>query len=58
MFTTLYRHPRTFARHENGPLHQSRQRSLEPLAAQGAALHTLRGAQPDPLPRRDMDETG
>jgi hypothetical protein len=44
MFTTLYRCPRTIARHENGPLHESRQRYLEHLAAQGAALHTLRGA--------------
>ena len=44
MFNTLYRCPRTVARHENGPLHESRRRYLEHLAAQGAALHTLRGA--------------
>ena len=44
MFKTLYRCPRTVARHENGPLQESRRRYLEHLAAQGAALHTLRGA--------------
>jgi hypothetical protein len=44
MFNILYRCPRTVARHENGPLHESRQRYLEHLSAQGAALHTLRGA--------------
>ena len=44
MFKTLYRCPRTVARHENGPLHGSRRRYLEHLAAQGAALHTLRAA--------------
>ena len=44
MFNILYRCPRTVARHENGPLHESRRRYLEHLAAQGAALHTLRGA--------------
>ena len=44
MFNTLYRCPRTIARHENGPLAESRRRYLEHLAAQGAALHTLRGA--------------
>jgi hypothetical protein len=43
MFKTLYRCPRTIARHENGPLHESRSRYLEHVAAQGAALHTLRG---------------
>ena len=41
MFKTLYRCPRTVARHENGPLQESRRRDLEHLAAQGAALHTL-----------------
>jgi hypothetical protein len=35
MFKTLYRCPRTVARHENGPLHESRRRYLEHLAAQG-----------------------
>ncbi|MGA7768982.1 MAG: tyrosine-type recombinase/integrase [Candidatus Sulfotelmatobacter sp.] len=44
MFNTLYRCPRTIARHENGPLAELRRRYLEHLAAQGAALHTLRGA--------------
>ncbi|MEA2817417.1 MAG: hypothetical protein QOI93_5138 [Rhodospirillaceae bacterium] len=44
MFKTLYRCPRTVARHENGPLHESRCRYLEHLAAQGAALHTITGA--------------
>lgn len=44
MFKTLYCCPRTVARHESGPLHESRRRYLEHLAAQGAALHTLRGA--------------
>lgn len=42
MFKTLYRCSRTVARHENGPLHESRLRYLEHLAAQGAAFHTLR----------------
>ena len=36
--------PRTVARHENGPLHESRRRYPEHLSAEGAALHTLRGA--------------
>jgi integrase/recombinase XerD len=44
MFNILYRCPRTVARHENGPLHESRRCYLEHLSAQGAALHTLRGA--------------
>jgi hypothetical protein len=44
MFKTLYRCPRTVARHVNGPLHESRRRYLEHLAAQGAALHTIRAA--------------
>ena len=44
MFKTLYRCPRTIARHENGPLADSRRLYLEHLAAQGAALHTIRAA--------------
>jgi hypothetical protein len=44
MFNILYRCPRTVARHENGPLAESRRRYLEHLAAQGAANHTIRGA--------------
>jgi hypothetical protein len=44
MFNTLYRCPRTIARHENSPLAESRRRYLEHLAAQGAALHTIRAA--------------
>jgi hypothetical protein len=44
MFTNLYRCPRTIARHENGPLYESRHRYLEHLVAQGAALHTIRAA--------------
>jgi hypothetical protein len=44
MFKTLYRCPRTVARHENGPLHESRRSYLEHLAAQGAALHTITAA--------------
>ncbi len=44
MFTTLYRCPRTIARHENGPLHESRRHYLEHLATQGAALHTIMAA--------------
>jgi hypothetical protein len=44
MFNTLYRCPRTIARHENGPLADSRRRYLEHLAAQGAAIHTIRAA--------------
>jgi len=42
MFNTLYRCPRTIARHENGPLQASRRLYLEHIASQGAALHTLR----------------
>ena len=52
MFKTLYRCPRTVARHENGPLHESRSRYLVHLAAQGAALHTLRGAAGDVYKRQ------
>ena len=44
MFNILYRCPRTVARHQNGPLHESRRCYLEHLSAQGAALHTLRAA--------------
>jgi hypothetical protein len=44
MFNTLYRCSRTIARHENGPLDESRRRYLEHLSAQGAALHTIRAA--------------
>jgi hypothetical protein len=35
MFNTLYRCPRTIARHENGPLSESRSLYQEHLAAQG-----------------------
>ena len=42
MFKTLYRCPRTIARHESGPLYESRRQYLEHPAAQDAALHTLR----------------
>src|SRR3989442_333244 len=41
MFNTIYRCPRTIARHESGPLRDSRLRYLEHLVAQGAAIHTL-----------------
>jgi len=44
MFNTLYRCPRTVARHESAPLAESRRRYLEHLAAQGAAIHTIRAA--------------
>ncbi len=44
MFNTLYRCPRTVARHENAPLAESRRNYLEHLAAQGAAIHTIRAA--------------
>jgi hypothetical protein len=44
MFNTLYRCPRTIARHENGPLAESRRHYPEHLAAQGAAIHTIRAA--------------
>jgi integrase/recombinase XerD len=44
MFDTLYRCPRTIARHENSPLNESRRRYLEHLGAQGAAFHTIRAA--------------
>jgi hypothetical protein len=42
MFNTLYRCPRTIARHENGPLRDSRVCYLEHLAAQGAVVQTLK----------------
>jgi hypothetical protein len=32
MFNILYRCPRTVARHENGPLHESRRLYLEHIA--------------------------
>jgi hypothetical protein len=44
MFKTLYRCPRTIARHENGPLNESRRSYLEYLAAQGSSFKTLRVA--------------
>jgi hypothetical protein len=44
MFNTLYRCPRTVARHENAPLADSRRHYLGHLAAQGAAIHTIRAA--------------
>jgi hypothetical protein len=44
MFKTLYRCPRTIARHEDGPLYESRRAYLEHLAAQGSSHHTLRVA--------------
>lgn len=44
MFKTLYRCPRTIARHENGPLYESRRKYLEHLATQGSSLKTLRVA--------------
>ena len=49
MFNTLYRCPRTIARHENGPLAESRRHYLEHLAAQGAAIHTIRAAAGVPI---------
>jgi len=44
MFNTLYCCPRNVARHENGALVEPRRRHLEHLAAQGAAIHTIRAA--------------
>jgi hypothetical protein len=44
MFETLHRCPRTIARHENGPLYESRRSYLEHLAAQGSSRKTLRVA--------------
>jgi integrase/recombinase XerD len=44
MFRTLYRCPRTIARHENGPLYESRRAYLDHLAAQGSSLKTVRVA--------------
>jgi hypothetical protein len=44
MFNILYRCPRTVARHEHGPLHESRRLYVEHLSAHEAALHTPRGA--------------
>ena len=69
MFDTLYRCPRTIARHENGLLAESRRRYLEHLAAQGAAIHTIRAAagviyratmmmrldESSPVERRDVE---
>jgi hypothetical protein len=69
MFDTLCRCPRTIARHENGPLNESRRRYLEHLAAQGAAFHTIRAAagviypatimmkldESSPVERRDVE---
>jgi hypothetical protein len=69
MFNTLYRCPRTVARHETAPLAESRRRYLEHLAAQGAAIHTIRGAagviyratilmkldESSPVERRDVE---
>jgi hypothetical protein len=42
MFKTLYRCLRTIARHENGPIYESRRIYLEHLAAQGSSHKTLR----------------
>jgi hypothetical protein len=44
MFNILYRCPRTVARRENGPLHESRRRYLEHLLPRGRRC-TLSGAQ-------------
>ena len=44
MFKTLYGCPRTIARHENGPLCESRRTYLEHLAAQGSPRKTQRVA--------------
>ena len=69
MFNTIYRCPRTIARHEHGPLSESRRRYLEHLAAQGAAIHTIRAAagviyratillkldESSPVERKDVD---
>jgi len=69
MFKTLYRCPRTVARHENGPLAESRRHYLEHLASQGASLHTIRAAagvfyraiqmlkldHPSPVEREDVE---
>lgn len=44
MFNSLYRCPRTIARHENGPLRDSRVRYLQHLVAEGAAVPTVKRA--------------
>jgi hypothetical protein len=41
MFRTLYRCPRTIARHENGPLYESDAPVLTILPAQGSSLKTV-----------------
>jgi integrase/recombinase XerD len=41
MFKTLYSYPLTVARHENGPLHESRRRYLDHLAKEGASRSML-----------------
>jgi hypothetical protein len=58
MFNILYRCPRTVARHENGPLHESRLLYLEHLSAQGAAVHTLKSRSRDHLSGHNLDEPG
>ena len=69
MFNSLYRCSRTIARHENAPLAESRRCYLEHLAAQGAAIHTIRAAagviyratilmrldESSPVERRDVE---
>jgi hypothetical protein len=41
MFRTIYSCPLTVARHENGPLHESRRRYLEHLSKEGASRSML-----------------
>ena len=41
MFKTLYSCPLTVARHENGPLHESRGRYLDHLVKEGASRSML-----------------
>ena len=58
MFNTLYRCPRTIARHENGPLAESRRRYLEHMASQGAARPHDQGRCRCHLSRHNDDGAG
>ena len=58
LFNTVYRGPRTVARHENGPVHVSRRLYLEHIASQGRGpAHSQSRGRSD-LARRDLDEPG
>jgi len=61
MFKTLYSCPLTVARHENGPLHESRRRYLDHLAKEGASRSMLLRASAvmyQAAVRMKLDESG